>query len=601
MTMTIAPYLILYAVAVALCFALFFALGKGLSSRSIHQQYARFFIGSLLAVLPVAVNQVPLTQPSVVVAMAVSGLWMVTYPVLYNISNRRTVTEINLCYDYACGLYFFSMLTTVIVLTEQTTGMAAMGLIPALFELPLLMLVIGQWGYAVMYKECINPDGMILVQDTNTNEIIEFTRAYRWYGTLLMAIGLLLPAAALIWLNVAWAPQMPATSWWQTAVALLAASVAFYTTFLDKHAAWGRCGLIQLYTDTADYRRGQLEYGRKAADRQARITVTANNPADTDPQTIMLVIGESSSRDYMTAFSGMQPENTPWLSRMARDSEHTILFKNAYSCHIRTVESLEKALTEYNQYNDKTFIDSCSIVDLARKAGYTIHWYSNQGHLGVNDTPVTLVAETADVAKWTVQKVGQPQYDHRLLDFFPEIDPAKRNLLVLHLKGSHFNFANRYPDDFAPKAGKDNIEHYRTSQAYTDSVLERFFDTARKDLGLRAMIYFSDHATLADKKRAPRFSGYGEARIPLFVWLSDKYQELHPAVTAALRANRDRCWTNDLAYELVAGVMDVTSPQVDMTACLASPLYRFTTDDLVTWGGRKRIADDPTPICQIAK
>lgn len=72
-----------------------------------------------------------------------------------------------------------------------------------------------------------------------------------------------------------------------------------------------------------------------------------------------------------------------------------------------TVNSLERALTECNQYNDKEFFDSVSIVDMAHKLGYKVHWYSNQGHLGAFDTPVTLVADTSDVARWTDQQAQQ--------------------------------------------------------------------------------------------------------------------------------------------------------------------------------------------------
>ena len=85
---------------------------------------------------------------------------------------------------------------------------------------------------------------------------------------------------------------------------------------------------------------------------------------------------------------------------------------------------------------------------MAHKLGYRVHWYSNQGHLGTFDTPISLVAETADVAKWTHQEVGKVQYDASLLDFLDEVDPTKNNFVVLHLIGSHFNFINRYPREF---------------------------------------------------------------------------------------------------------------------------------------------------------
>ena len=136
----------------------------------------------------------------------------------------------------------------------------------------------------------------------------------------------------------------------------------------------------------------------------ATISVDLSRNTLPKPHTIVKVIGESCCRDYMSIYADQEGrETTPWQSEMKKDKEHFFIFKNAYSCGIQTVPSLEKALTEYNQYNDKSFIDSASIVDMAHKAGYRVHWYSNQGHLGSADTPVALVAETSDVAKWTNQ------------------------------------------------------------------------------------------------------------------------------------------------------------------------------------------------------
>ena len=47
----------------------------------------------------------------------------------------------------------------------------------------------------------------------------------------------------------------------------------------------------------------------------------------------------------------------------------------------------------------------------------------------------------------TKQDLGKVQYDESLVDFLDELDPEENNFLVLHLKGSHFNFLNRYPAD----------------------------------------------------------------------------------------------------------------------------------------------------------
>lgn len=315
----------------------------------------------------------------------------------------------------------------------------------------------------------------------------------------------------------------------------------------------------------------------------------------TEPHTILLVIGESAARDHMSSFTPMEHDTTPWMRQMLTDEEHSVAFPHAYSCAMHTVQVLEKSLTEYNQYNGKQFYDSCSIVDIAHRLGYRVHWYSNQGHLGAADTPITIVAETADVARWTKQELGRVQYDEELLGYLPEVNGDSNNLLVLHLKGSHFNFMNRYPADrtvWGEAGREDYILNYENSLRYTDDVLRQAFDYCRRHLNLQAMVYCSDHATVPDRRRSPTFNGFGDTRIPLFCWMSSEWQQCHPGRFEALRQNRERYWTNDLLYELVCGVLDVVSSHYDESASLASPLYKYAREELLTFEGRRHISED---------
>lgn len=76
------------------------------------------------------------------------------------------------------------------------------------------------------------------------------------------------------------------------------------------------------------------------------------------------------------------------------------------------------------------------------------------------------------------------------------------------------------------------------------------------------------------------------------VWMSEEYVARRPERAKALRANKDKYWTNDLLYDLVCGVLDVASPDYKEENSLASPTYRFERDDLTIMKGTIRIADD---------
>ncbi|MDY4921283.1 MAG: phosphoethanolamine transferase, partial [Phascolarctobacterium sp.] len=245
-----------------------------------------------------------------------------------------------------------------------------------------------------------------------------------------------------------------------------------------------------------------------------------------------------------------------------------------------------------NQYNNKQFYESCSIVDIAHKLGYKVHWYSNQGHLGSADTPVTLVADTAEVAKWTKQELNKVQYDESMLPYLDEVDPQKNNFVVVHLKGNHFNFINRYPESFTKfgTPGKYELEpNYANSVAYTDYVLQQLFNYCKEKLNLQAMVYFSDHATLPDRRRSPNFEGLGVVRIPLFTYFSDEYIEKNKQIVDTLKQHSDYYWTNDLAYELICSIFNIESNRFDETNSLASSSFKYKPDDLRTDNGRVKI------------
>ena len=71
------------------------------------------------------------------------------------------------------------------------------------------------------------------------------------------------------------------------------------------------------------------------------------------PGTIILVIGESSSRDYMKVYNPNFPyDDTPWQGNMRSDNKDFVFFDNAYSSYVQTVPTLERALSERNQYED---------------------------------------------------------------------------------------------------------------------------------------------------------------------------------------------------------------------------------------------------------
>ena len=339
----------------------------------------------------------------------------------------------------------------------------------------------------------------------------------------------------------------------------------------------------QYFTSIKAYKNNRIEQLKS-------LKATPNNAVQR-PHTIILVIGESATRTYMKAFDESMPDDTtPWLTQEKSDA-NMILFNNAFACAHATVPALEHALTEANYYNNKEFNKTLSIIDIAKKAGYKTYWFSNQGKIGPYDTPITLVAETADIALWSKEK----QYDDILLPYLNSINKDENNFVVFHLYGSHIYYHHRYPQNYqkwTDPGEQGKIADYKNSLLFTDNVLKEIYNYGREKLNMDAMIYLSDHGSTPGIVRNPDTAMPIVFHIPLFVYLSPSYQNEHQLVAQTLKNNTQQYFTNDLLYNLVCGVLDVESNHYDESESLASPKYRFDLTNLKTNMGKESLKDN---------
>lgn len=585
-------YIITAVVFYLFSYIYYLKISHGLGNKATYLQLRRFIPCAILSVLPAALAGLPLTSPLFVIPTIIAILWIVTYPTLYFISNHKVSSDFEFHFEAVFGLYFIAWISSLGIIMQQISWLA----IPATIlitvaELIMLSIPVAQLIYYGLYKACINENGMEMIQETHYNEIIEFIKSMPLVLNIVTFLGSICVTAAALFVNyqeMIIQKNTPIVN-----LAIIAAIAIFLSTYLWKkrHGVFIRTAIVEFYLEVKEYLATNLQYSQNMQERISKLQVTPLNKDD-KPHTILLVIGESESRDYMKAFNKEYKYNTtPWLDKMVQ-SKNFILFPNAFSIYANTVIAVSNALTEINQYNDKKFYESCSVVDIAHAAGYKVHWYSNQGHLGCADTPVTLIANTADVAKWTKQELNQVQYDESLLPYLDELDPEKNNFLIVHLKGNHFNFLNRFPESFTKfgTPGKYDLEvNYADSIAYTDYILEQIFNHAKNKLNLQAMVYFSDHATVPDKRRSPNFEGLASVRIPFFTYFADEYIAQHKEVYDTLKMHENFYWTNDLAYELLCSILDVKSNRFDEANSLASEKFKYKREDLRTNCGQTKL------------
>ena len=335
-------------------------------------------------------------------------------------------------------------------------------------------------------------------------------------------------------------------------------------------------------------RKQQIEYDKfkdMLANRNTMLHGLQANGDDT-AGLYVLVIGESQTREHMSAYGYDVRETTPWLQEMM-NLEKAIVFDNAYSCHTHTVQVLTYALTAKNQYNTKAVENSPSIIDVAKAAGYHTIWLSKQSHYGAYDTPISVIADSADKKLFMNEFENDNfsnNYDGTLVSQLENLSITGKTLLVIHLMGCHGGYADRYPQEAGVFAGGDTNTLYDNAVYYNDQVMKKLYERLSQRSDFQGMIYFADHG----EEPVELGHNWGRfvpcmAEIPMYMIFSSQYKGNHKDRYETLQEHSREYFTNDLIYNTLLGIMglkeagsyepenDISSKEYD------GNLARFTT------------------------
>lgn len=541
--------------------------------------------------------------------------WLITFPLLYTWTYQRQWFMSLIYYDFAVGTAIFIFLVSATIILRSPIIICALNLFFVL--IPLVEII-----YYCMTWHCLSPASLMSLYLTNWHESIEFIRAMIGIPTTIIifaAIGLLLRLAFKIHKKFVEKLTLDRKKICAAIISLLGSLFAliYYVP---------QTSMAGLWKTVTDYAAQTQLYSQNRAERLADLKLSTKNDLN---GTIILVIGESASRDYMHAYNPNFPfDDTPWLESKLKNQFQTpklpadakinpdykvtaentpsltfsrgkfIIFSNVYASWTQTVPVLQRALTEQSQYNEKEFFESVSIIDAARKAGYKTYWFSNQGRYGEFDSAITLIAKTADISEWTDDSFDFSELeDEILLKFLEKVNPNEKNFIVFHLMGSHIYYNSRYPRRFKKWVTSDGTRmmlaapSYANSILYTDFVLSRIFDAAQS-LNLQAMIYFSDHGEDLEISHNPDVFRFEMLRVPMFIYVSPEYEEVFPSKVATLEAHRAEYFTNDMFYDTFCGIINAESNKYDAAQDFSSAEYKFTRETLTTMLGQHKLTED---------
>ena len=91
----------------------------------------------------------------------------------------------------------------------------------------------------------------------------------------------------------------------------------------------------------------------------------------------------------------------------------------------------------------------------------------------------------------------------------------------------------------------------------------------------------------------PADKDFVKVRIPVMLYTSKDYADRNPEVVSAVKSHQDSYFTNDMMYNTICGLLREKSNFYDSREDLASGDFGFKLQDLLTFGGKARVADDP--------
>lgn len=446
------------------------------------------------------------------------------------------------------------------------------------------------WLYYLAENSWLSGNAILAIMQTNFSETVEYVKIH---GSIAALVCLLVLTGVFYYLGQD-IRQNGGLKALNSKIKLLLAILILYnvatvnSTFIKN--LWTE-PFINAYKSLGEYN------AFKAQKEQRQVTINpAAVTADNENGLYVLAIGESETREHMSAYGYAKP-TTPWLTEMAASRE-ALLFTKAYSDHTHTVPALAYALTAKNQYNDMDASKAVSLVEMAKAAGYKVIWLSNQVHYGMWDTPISVIADAADEQIFLNDSMGTTvrtdKLDGKLVDAIDKENLAGKTLLIVHFMGCHSGYNERYPSSMAIFNSTNDVACYDNAVYYNDWVMGNLYDKLKSAPNFKGLVYFADHGEAVEEKLGHNSDQFRPvmAKIPLYMIFSADYKNEHSDRYKNLLSAVDKTFTNDLIYDTMLGIMgihyqDHEEKQNDLT----SQSYDSNIDRFTTLYGKIKIKD----------
>ncbi len=218
---------------------------------------------------------------------------------------------------------------------------------------------------------------------------------------------------------------------------------------------------------------------------------------------IIFVMGESLTDIHMSSYGYPKP-TTPFLDSLK--NKPNVQFKKGISAGVVTDVSLSMFFNMVQNPDATLQIASTNrnLFKMAKANGFDTYFISAQGHFSLNLIKGYLfplyIDHYGDSGLFGAD-YKQDALDFNLVNYLQSVDFKKPVFVVLHQKGSHFPYEQRYPSDYeffkTAKGGtfrELQNNYYDNSVRYTDAMLAKLSKIIEKKTNRPTyLIFTSDH------------------------------------------------------------------------------------------------------------
>ena len=346
-------------------------------------------------------------------------------------------------------------------------------------------------------------------------------------GQRLLPLVVLLMAALLVWLPLRMLDRAQSMNEKKTNVDLPSYGGVVAHSYLPSN--W--LAALGLYAYT------QVDESQDAGnyfDPAKNFTYVA--PAGIDDTYVVFIIGETTRWDHM-GILGYERDTTPRLSK----EKNLVAFRGT-SCDTATKLSLRCMFVREGGAadNPQRTLKEQNIFAVMKSLGFTSELFAMQSELWFYNNADTNNFSFREIIASEKRNDGKPVDDMLLVNELQESlknHPKGKHLVILHTKGSHYLYSQRYPRSYArytPECKSNTctkaelINAFDNSVLYTDTFIDSVIDQLRDKKAL--VFYASDHGESIDENShlhgTPREMAPPEQfRVPMMVWASDSFLE----------------------------------------------------------------------------